>query len=98
YHKKVLAGKLIEIQNQVFQYLHFLNKNDCQEKELTEIRHFIQTQLQISCDNFSKQELYHLLNRPIRVCGMVKNTGAPGGGPFWVKDKKNTISLQIVEL
>jgi hypothetical protein len=39
-----------------------------------------------------------ILNRPIRVCGMVKNVGAAGGGPFWVKDAKGNITLQIVEL
>ena len=37
------------------------------------------------------------LNRPIRVCGMVKNEGEPGGGPFWVKNENGAISLQIVE-
>jgi hypothetical protein len=37
------------------------------------------------------------LNRPIRVCGMVRNEGEPGGGPFWVKDMKGSVSLQIVE-
>jgi len=41
--------------------------------------------------------LIRLLDRPIRVCGMVKNTGAPGGGPFWVRDADNNISLQIIE-
>ena len=39
-----------------------------------------------------------MLNRPIRVCGVVKNTGAPGGGPFWVKNSEGEISLQIVEM
>ena len=37
------------------------------------------------------------LNRPIRVCGMVKNTGEPGGGPFWIQEKDGTQSLQILE-
>ena len=37
------------------------------------------------------------LNRPIRVCGMVKNEGEPGGGPFWAKNSDGTTSLQIVE-
>ena len=37
------------------------------------------------------------LNRPIRVCGMVKNEGEPGGGPFWVRDKKGNVFLQIIE-
>lgn len=41
--------------------------------------------------------LITLFNRPLRVCGMVKNSGAPGGGPFWVEDKNGIISIQIVE-
>ena len=49
-------------------------------------------------DNFEKMDLlYNFLNRPLRVCGMVKNEGEPGGGPFWVKDSQGNISLQIVE-
>jgi hypothetical protein len=47
-----------------------------------------------------ESKLFYLkekLNRPIRVCGMVKNDGEPGGGPFWVKDENGQISLQIVE-
>lgn len=44
-----------------------------------------------------KNRIFDLLNRPIRVCGMVKNTGAPGGGPFWVEDENGEKSLQIVE-
>ena len=41
--------------------------------------------------------LFNELNRPIRVCGMVKNEGEPGGGPFWVKNENGLSSLQIVE-
>ena len=41
--------------------------------------------------------MQNVLNRPIRVCGMVKNEGEPGGGPFWVRDKKGNVSLQIIE-
>jgi len=37
------------------------------------------------------------LNRPIRICGMVKNEGEPGGGPFFIKDKEGNSSLQIIE-
>jgi len=42
--------------------------------------------------------LYNKLNRPIRVCGMVKNEGEPGGGPFWAKNGDVTIYLQVVEI
>ena len=41
--------------------------------------------------------LYNRFNRPIRVCGMVKNQGEAGGGPFWVEEKDGSVSLQIVE-
>ena len=37
------------------------------------------------------------LNRPIRVCGVVKNTGEPGGGPFLVREADGSISCQILE-
>jgi hypothetical protein len=43
------------------------------------------------------EELYALMNRPLRLCGMVKNEGEPGGGPFWVRDTEGNCSLQIVE-
>jgi hypothetical protein len=41
--------------------------------------------------------IFSALNRPLRVCGMVKNVGEPGGGPFWVVEKNSTQTLQIVE-
>ena len=55
-------------------------------------------------DNFSHlsveekaTSLFQLLNRPFRVCGMVKNRGEPGGGPFWVQEPANKLSLQVIE-
>ena len=53
--------------------------------------------LKISIPKNKIEYLKDKLNRPIRVCGMVKNEGEPGGGPFWVKDESGNISLQIVE-
>ena len=47
--------------------------------------------------NYQREYLIKVLNRPIRVCGMVKNEGEPGGGPFWVIDSKGRRTLQIVE-
>jgi hypothetical protein len=63
------------------------------------IREFIQTKLNKKLPNreMSRDEFIEILNRPIRVCGVVKNTGAPGGGPFWVLDDDNCESLQITE-
>jgi hypothetical protein len=102
-YKKALAGILIELQQQVFQYLNQIEES--QEENFDEIIAFIQNNLNIELqENFSKytlenkiSHLKNLLDRPIRICGMVKNEGDPGGGPFWVRDSKGNLSLQIVE-
>ena len=102
-YKKALAGILIALQRKVFQYLNKIdNEND---EHLNEIIAFVKNNLNIELlENFSKDSLENkivylknILNRPIRVCGMVKNEGEPGGGPFWVRDTKGNLSLQIVE-
>jgi hypothetical protein len=53
--------------------------------------------LDVSNSEVLAEYLFRKFNRPLRVCGMVKNQGEPGGGPFWVKDSDGSISLQIVE-
>ena len=102
-YKKALAGILIEIQKQVFQYL--VEIENTQEDKLVEVIDFIKSKLNKELpDGFSKDTLENkinylkeILDRPIRVCGMVKNEGEPGGGPFWIQDLEGTTSLQIVE-
>lgn len=104
-YKKGLAGVLTGLQEQVFEYLNQLEKRSVKEKNIEAIIAFAQNKLNISViEDFSKYTLDNkilyineILNRPIRVCGMVKNEGEPGGGPFWVRDIKGNISLQIVE-
>jgi Domain of unknown function (DUF4301) len=104
-YKKLLGGILLKVQYQIFKYLEALEKKNITNKELTEIKDFIETKLCFPLieefaffqEDFQKQYLFKILNRPIRVCGMVKNEGEPGGGPFWVKDGKGRASLQIVE-
>jgi len=103
-NKKVLAGKLLELQEKTFVYLEQL-KADVEEGKLQEMTEFLQKELNsgwsIEFEELSKEEKISVLkqkfNRPIRVCGMVKNEGEPGGGPFWVTHKNGAISLQIVE-
>jgi len=104
-YKKALAGILIELQQQVFDFLHVIEEGDNTAGIVNAIVIFIKEKLGIDIeDNFSKytpqnqiSALQEILNRPIRVCGMVKNEGEPGGGPFWVIHKKGNVSLQIVE-
>ena len=102
-YKKMLAGKLLELQKQIFNYLNEIEKSN--DVNLTEIISFSKKSLNIKFpDGFSKYTLENQisyikkkLDRPIRVCGMVKNEGDTGGGPFWVRDSKGNVSLQIVE-
>ena len=100
-YKKALAGYLMEVQTKLHKYLHLLNSEKINEVAIAEMIDFANDSLHIATENIDKQQLPEFLktkfNRPIRVCGMVKNEGEPGGGPFWVKNKNNEISLQIVE-
>ena len=91
-YKKVLAGVLIDLQKQIFDLL----KSDINDIEI--YHDFVTQKLNIKLDKkLTLSEYKKILNRPLRVCGIVKNTGAPGGGPFWVKNDQGIISLQIVE-
>ncbi len=102
--KKMLAGKLLKVQEQAFTYLRALEA-DVNEEKLMVIAQFMSNELNLVISTefekyskkYQKEYLFEKLNRPIRVCGMVKNEGEPGGGPFWVKDESANISLQIVE-
>ncbi|WP_420570728.1 DUF4301 family protein [Kordia sp.] len=103
-YKKILAGKLIELQQKAFKFMEMLHQGVSNE-ELTTILNFLFSELNIQIsEEFEKysqkyqiEYLIEKLNRPIRVCGMVKNEGEPGGGPFWVKHENGSVSLQIVE-
>ncbi|MBC2714718.1 MAG: DUF4301 family protein [Desulfobacteraceae bacterium] len=104
--KKILCGYLMQLQQQIFNFLNQLHQQPISEAPALEITGFLKKKLSCrlpedfkSASNKKKQKtLIHLLNRPLRVCGMVPNTGEPGGGPFWTKDNENNISLQIVEV
>ncbi len=91
-HKKALAGLAIKLQQKIFKYIRDIDNSDA---DMDEISLFISQNLGIK--NFAHEQIRDILNRPLRVCGMVRNTGAPGGGPFWTQNSDGTISLQIVE-
>ena len=103
-YKKALAGVLLDYQQQSFDYLNQL-ESTCSDSLLIEIEEFLQKKLfstlPESYADFDRKAkstfLFSKLNRPIRVCGMVKNEGEPGGGPFWAQNTDGSQSLQIVE-
>ncbi len=97
HYKKVLAGKLLWLQQRVFEFLEKLSSENISDEEVKEIQSFLWNHLNCKELPNTKKGLYNKLNRPLRVCGVVKNTGAPGGGPFWAKDNNDEITLQIVE-
>jgi hypothetical protein len=102
--KRVLGGHLIRIQQQVFSYLERLIEDQADQELLGEAFDFAENELCVSpvdrelMSKEARQDfLVSMLNRPIRVCGMVKNEEEPGGGPFWVEGKDGSLSPQIVE-
>ncbi len=103
--KKLLAGILKKVQDKAFAYADLLEKESISIEKADEIKYFLEKDLNVrmpnNYDDLSVDEqtmvLKDRINRPIRVCGMVKNEGEPGGGPFWIKDSEGNISLQIIE-
>ena len=102
-YKKALAGILVDIQDKIFRYLRMIDAGICRELEVIEL--FLEKELNLRLSEADKklgrdekqQLLRQKLMRPIRVCGMVKNEGEPGGGPFWTLNRDGSVSLQIVE-
>jgi hypothetical protein len=104
-YKRALGGHLVELQERIFGYLERLEKGETDEGFLSEIFDFIKRELSIApTDGIGDltrgkkiEFLVSRLNRPLRICGMVRNQAEPGGGPFWVKNLDGSVSLQIVE-
>lgn len=106
-YKKLLIGLLVKIQDSVFKYLNLLTdeNQNLNSEDYQNIMRFAESTLSISkpgdfdiWNDYKKNKyLFEKLNRPLRVCGMVKNQGDPGGGPFWVNYGEDNLSLQIVE-
>ena len=103
-YKKLIAGVLVTLQEQVFEYLTLLDSGKYTHDQMMEMLQFLQKKL--FCKNPETKDLEdsvlaiylkNKFNRPMRVCGMVKNVGEPGGGPFLAYNSDGTISLQILE-
>ena len=103
-YKKLIAGVLVDTQKQVFDYLRELEAGVPSREKLTEMLRFVETTLcckKAGAAELADAELAEYLktkfNRPIRVCGVVKNVGEPGGGPFLCYNNDGTVSPQILE-
>jgi hypothetical protein len=104
-YKKALGGFLIQLQNEIFNYIKTLIDGNSDEQYMKSLFTFMEKRLSVIPDaglltstlSVQKEYLIKMLNRPLRVCGMVKNEGEPGGGPFWVIKAGKGSSIQIVE-
>ncbi len=102
--KMILSGMLVSLQARTFAYLRKLDEGNYSHDDLEEIIRFVQRDLCCRKSDIKELEdadlvcyLRSKLNRPMRVCGMVKNVGEPGGGPFLTYNQDGTVSLQILE-
>ena len=103
-YKQVIAGILVTLQKKAFDYLETLEAGAYNHKKMEEIIRFVQNNLCCRKADIKELEdadlviyLKKKLNRPMRVCGVVKNVGEPGGGPFLTYNQDGTVSLQILE-
>lgn len=102
--KQVIAGVLVDVQRQTFAYLRLLDSGDYNHDDIENIIRFVRHQLCTDSEDIKDMEdaelvcfLREKLNRPIRVCGVVKNVGEPGGGPFLAYNPDGSVSMQILE-
>ena len=103
-YKQVIAGVLVSLQEKAFEYLRLLDEGTYNHEKLEEMIRFVQRDLCCRKHDIKELEdaelviyLRSKLNRPMRVCGVVKNVGEPGGGPFLTYNQDGTVSLQILE-
>jgi hypothetical protein len=103
-YKKLLAGVMVHTQKKINRFMRMLEKEDLPDDQLIEIIHFVENVLNVKHPNILRVEkseqvryLKQKLNRPLRVCGVVKNEDEQGGMPCWVTGNDGTVSLQFVE-
>lgn len=103
-YKKVIAGYLIELHDQVIKYIKLIDSREYTESQLQEIVEFLRKKFSFDSPALSTLKgedlstyLRTKLDRPMRVCGMVRNEGEPGGGPFITRNSDGSRSLQILE-
>lgn len=103
-YKKVLGGILVAVKEKANRYCRLVKEGHPDDVQIAEMLDFLRHTLCIGHDGADAMDregkleyIYSKLNRPMRVCGMVKNEGEPGGGPFLTENPDGTVSPQILE-
>ncbi len=91
-----MAGELLRLQRRSYELIEALLLRG--DERLDEAVEFLSHELCCKLPEGSdRRTVIAMLDRPMRVCGMVRNQGEPGGGPFWVRDERGVEQLQIAE-
>ncbi len=94
-YKRALAGMLVDVQEQIFKHLNAIDNGTA---NIDNVRKFIENELNLPiASDATLADMHKILNRPLRICGMIPCDTDTGGGPFWVRDTDGNISRQIVE-
>ena len=104
-YKKMLGGLALQIQQEIFAILRQMENDELDSTQIEKIKNYCYSRLNIVFpDTISRQSLkiqkkiiFYLMNRPLRVCAIVRNEGEPGGAPFWVEERDGNQTLQIIE-
>jgi ribosomal protein S18 len=104
-YKKMLGGLALQIQQEIFAILRQMENDEIDSKQIEEIKNYCSRRLNIVFPRsitrqslkIQKQIIFSSLNRPLRVCAIVRNEGEPGGAPFWVEERDGNQTMQIVE-
>ena len=102
-NKQLIAGMAVSMRDKVYAYMQKL-ENSCTRAELDEMLAFLENELCCHKDGAAQMDdgqlaeyLKTKFNRPLRVCGVVRNVGEAGGGPFLAYNPDGSVSLQILE-
>lgn len=102
--KKVIGGVLVAVKDKISRYCQLIKKGKPTDEQIEEMLGFLRNTLCVTHDKADGMDreskldyLYSKFNRPLRVCGMVRNEGEPGGGPFLTENPDGTVSPQILE-
>ena len=101
----MLGGLALQTQQEIFAVLRQMENNEIESKQIDKIKNYCSRRINIVFPHsmprqslkIQKQIIFSSLNRPLRVCAMVRNEGEPGGAPFWVDERNGSQTLQIVE-
>lgn len=103
-YKKIIGGILVAVKQKADSYCRLIRKGNPSGEQIAEMLAFLREVFDVTHDKADEMDsdarleyIYSKLNRPTRVCGMVRNEGEPGGGPFLVYSPDGTVQPQILE-